>query len=160
MKETKGTSVCESVRTMADPIAAELGLSIWDVRYQKEGAQWYLRIFIDKEEGVSIDDCEKMSRAVDEPLDKLDPVREAYILEVSSPGIERELTREEHFERFKGADIMVRLIRPMEILGKEFKGVLKDFTKDTITVVDHSGENEVTVNRKDTAWVKLDDFEM
>ena len=145
---------------MAEPIAAELGLSIWDVRYQKEGAQWYLRIFIDKEEGVSIDDCEKMSRAVDEPLDKLDPVREAYILEVISPGIERELTREEHFERFKGADIMVRLIRPMEILGKEFKGVLKDFTKDTITVVDHSGENEVTVNRKDTAWVKLDDFEM
>lgn len=160
MKETKGTSVCESVKAMAEPIAAELGLSIWDVRYQKEGAQWYLRIFIDKEEGVSIDDCEKMSRAVDEPLDKLDPVKEAYILEVSSPGIERELTREEHFERFKGADIMVRLIRPMEILGKEFKGVLKDFTKDTITVVDHSGENEVTVNRKDTAWVKLDDFEM
>ena len=148
------------VRAMAEPIAAELGLSIWDVRYLKEGAQWYLRIFIDSEEGVSVDDCERMSRAVDEPLDKLDPVKEAYILEVSSPGIERELTREEHFERYRGADIMVRLIRPMEILGKEFKGVLKDFTKDSITVLDHSGENEVTIQRKDTAWIKLDDFDI
>lgn len=148
------------VRAMAEPIAAELGLSIWDVRYLKEGAQWYLRIFIDSEEGVSIDDCERMSREVDEPLDKLDPVKEAYILEVSSPGIERELTREEHFERYLGADIMVRLIRPMEILGKEFKGVLKDFTKDSITVLDHSGENEVTIQKKDTAWIKLDDFDI
>lgn len=145
---------------MAEPIAAELGLSIWDVRYLKEGAQWYLRIFIDSEEGVSVDDCERMSRAVDEPLDKLDPIREAYILEVSSPGLERELTREEHFERFLGADILVRLIRPMEILGKEFGGVLKAFTKDTVTIEDHSGENQVTIQRKDTAWIKLDDFEM
>ncbi len=145
---------------MAEPIAAELGLSIWDVRYLKEGAQWYLRIFIDSEEGVSVDDCERMSRAVDEPLDKLDPIREAYILEVSSPGLERELTKEEHFERFLGADILVRLIRPMEILGKEFGGVLKAFTKDTVTIEDHSGENQVTIQRKDTAWIKLDDFEM
>ena len=152
--------VTDTVAALALPVVEAAGCSLWDVEYVKEAGCWFLRVYIDKEEGVSIDDCEKMSRAVDEPLDKLDPVREAYILEVSSPGIERELTREEHFERFKGADIMVRLIRPMEILGKEFKGVLKDFTKDTITVVDHSGENEVTVNRKDTAWVKLDDFEM
>ena len=98
MKESKGSAVSESVRAMAEPIVAELGLGIWDVRYVKEGAEWYLRIFIDKEEGVSIDDCEAVSRALDEPLDKLDPIKEAYILEVSSPGLERELTRFEHFE--------------------------------------------------------------
>ena len=116
MKESKG-NVYESVKAMAEPIAESLGLSVWDVRYIKEGASRYLRIFIDKEEGVSIDDCEAMSRAIDAPLAELDPVKEAYILEVSSPGIERELTRPEHFDRFIGADIMVRLIRPMEVLG-------------------------------------------
>lgn len=158
MKESKG-NVYESVKAMAEPIAESLGLSVWDVRYLKEGASWYLRIFIDKEEGVSIDDCEAMSRAIDAPLDELDPVKEAYILEVSSPGIERELTRPEHFDRFIGADIMVRLIRPMEILGREFKGVLKAHDKETLTVADHSGENEVTINKKDAAWVKLDDFD-
>lgn len=158
MKESKG-NVYESVKAMAEPIAESLGLSVWDVRYLKEGASWYLRIFIDKEEGVSIDDCEAMSRAIDAPLDELDPVKEAYILEVSSPGIERELTRPEHFDRFIGADIMVRLIRPMEILGREFKGVLKAHDKETFTVADHSGENEVTINKKDAAWVKLDDFD-
>ncbi|MGN0453492.1 MAG: ribosome maturation factor RimP [Ruminococcus sp.] len=159
MKESKGGSVCESVKALVEPIAEGLGLQLWDVRYLKEGAQWYLRIFIDKEGGVSVDDCETVSRAVDEPLDALDPIKEAYILEVSSPGLERELVRDEHFEKYRGADITVRLIRPMEILGKEFKGVLKDFNKDTVTVEDHSGENEVTVNRKDTAWIKLDDFD-
>ncbi len=158
MKESKG-NVYESVKTMAEPIAESLGLSIWDVRYLKEGASWYLRIFIDKEGGVDINDCENMSRALDAPLDELDPVKEAYILEVSSPGLERELVRAEHFDRFVGADIMVRLIRPMEILGKDFKGVLKAHDKETVTIVDHSGENEVTINKKDAAWIKLDDFD-
>ena len=158
MKESKG-NVYESVKAMAEPIAESLGLSVWDVRYIKEGASWYLRIFIDKEEGVSIDDCEAMSRAIDAPLDELDPVKEAYILEVSSPGIERELTRPEHFDRFIGADIMVRLIRPMEVLGREFKGVLKAHDRETLTVADHSGANEVTISKKDAAWIKLDDFD-
>ena len=158
MKESKG-NVYESVKAMAEPIAESLGLSVWDVRYIKEGASRYLRIFIDKEEGVSIDDCEAMSRAIDAPLDELDPVKEAYILEVSSPGIERELTRPEHFARFIGADIMVRLIRPMEVLGREFKGVLNPHDRETLTVADHSGENEVTINKKDAAWIKLDDFD-
>lgn len=151
--------MCEAVRTLAEPIAAECGVEIWDVRFVKEGAEKYLRIFIDKEEGVSIDDCEAVSRALDEPLEKNDPIKEPYILEVSSPGLERELTRAEHFDRFIGADIMVRLIRPMEVLGRDFCGVLTAHDKDTVTVTDHSGENQVTINKKDTAWVKLDDFD-
>ncbi|MDO5123202.1 MAG: ribosome maturation factor RimP [Eubacteriales bacterium] len=159
MKESKGGFVSESVWKVAEPIAEDLGLTVWDVRYLKEGASWYLRVFIDKEGGVDINDCEAMSRALDEPLDRLDPTNDAYILEVSSPGLERELIRPEHFDRFIGADIMVHLIRPMEVLGRDFKGVLTAHDRDTVTVTDHSGENQVTVNKKDAAWIKLDDFD-
>lgn len=159
-KDNKSKSnVCESVRAIAEPVAENCGVQIWDVRYVKEGAQWYLRIFIDKEGGVSVDDCEAVSRAIDEPLDKLDPIKDYYILEVSSPGLERELVRMEHFDRFIGADIMVHLIRPMEVLGRDFSGVLTSHDKDTVTITDHSGENVVTINKKDAAWIKLDDFD-
>lgn len=156
--KSKGSSVCEAVRAIAEPVAESCGVGIWDVRYVKEGAEWYLRIFIDKEGGVSVDDCEAVSRAIDEPLDKLDPIKDYYILEVSSPGLERELIRMEHFDRFIGADVMVRLIRPMEVLGRDFSGVLTSHDKDTVTITDHSGENTVTINKKDAAWIKLDDF--
>lgn len=157
--KSKGSTVCDAVRDIAEPVALECGVSIWDVRYVKEGAEWYLRIFIDKEEGISIDDCEAVSRALDEPLEKNDPIKDAYILEVSSPGIERELVRPEHFDRFIGADVMVHLIRPMEVLGRDFKGVLTSHDKETVTITDHSGENQVTINKKDAAWIKLDDFD-
>ena len=157
--KSKGSTVCDAVREIAEPIAQQCGVDIWDVRYLKEGAEWYLRIFIDKEEGISIDDCEAVSRALDEPLEKNDPIKDAYILEVSSPGIERELIRMEHFDRFIGADIMVHLIRPMDVLGRDFKGVLHSHDKDTVTITDHSGENQVTISKKDAAWIKLDDFD-
>ena len=157
--KSKGSTVCDAVRAIAEPVAQQCGVEIWDVRYLKEGAEWYLRIFIDKEEGISIDDCEAVSRALDEPLEKNDPIKDAYILEVSSPGIERELVRMEHFDRFIGADVMVHLIRPMEILGRDFKGVLHSHDKETVTITDHSGENQVTINKKDAAWIKLDDFD-
>ena len=157
--KSKGSTVCDAVRAMAEPVAQQCGVGIWDVRYVKEGAEWYLRIFIDKEDGITIEDCEAVSRALDEPLEKNDPIKDAYILEVSSPGIERELVRPEHFDRFIGADIMVHLIRPMEVLGRDFKGVLESHDKDTVTITDHSGENQVTINKKDAAWIKLDDFD-
>ena len=87
--------VCEK---LAQPIADQMNLSIWDVRYEKEGSGWFLRFFIDKEGGVTIDDCENFSRAVDPVLDKEDPIDQSYCLEVSSPGVERELKKPEHFE--------------------------------------------------------------
>ena len=87
-KKTK-TNTVEAVTELVEPIVQEMGLQLWDVRFLKEGAQWYLRIFIDKDSGVTIDDCENVTRAVDEPLDALDPIEQNYILEVSSPGIER-----------------------------------------------------------------------
>ena len=155
----KGGNTVQKVWEIAEPIANELGLKLWDVRYVKEGADWYLRVFIDKDGGVDINDCESMSRALDEPLDEQDPIAQAYTLEVSSPGLERPLVRDEHFTQFIGADIMVKMIRPVDGLPKEFKGVLTDYSDGQVTIKDHSGENQVTINTKDAAWIKLDDFD-
>ena len=159
MANSKGKNTVTVVEEIARPIADELGLKIWDVRYLKEGSQWFLRVFIDKDGGVDINDCERMSRALDEPLDQADPIAGEYILEVSSPGIERELIRPEHFAAFIGADIMVKMIRPIDGIGKEFKGVLTSYDNGEATITDHSGENTVTINKKDAAYIKLDDFD-
>ena len=159
MANSKGKNTVSAVEELISPIADSLGLRIWDVRYLKEGSQWYLRVFIDKDGGVDINDCENMSRAIDEPLDRLDPIEGEYILEVSSPGIERELIKPEHFEQFIGADIMVKMIRPIVGIGKEFKGVLTEYDDGMVTITDHSGENTVTISKKDAAYIKLDDFD-
>ena len=159
MAKSKGGVTVSKVWELCEPIVKEFGLSLWDVRYVKEGADWYLRIFIDKEGGVDITDCEKVSRAINTPLDELDPIENAYCLEVCSPGIERELVRDEHFIQFIGADIMVRMRRPIEGIGKDFCGVLKGYDDGMVTISDHSGENEVTISKKDAAWIKLDDFD-
>ena len=155
----KGGNTVQKVWEIAEPVVTDLGLKLWDVRYVKEGADWYLRVFIDKDGGVDINDCENVSRALDEPLDENDPIPQAYTLEVSSPGLERPLVRDEHFEQFVGADIMVKMIRPVEGLPKEFKGVLAAYSDGEVTVNDHSGENQVIINTKDAAWIKLDDFD-
>ena len=159
MANSKGKNTVSAVEELITPIADSLGLRIWDVRYLKEGSQWYLRVFIDKDGGVDINDCENMSRAIDEPLDRLDPIDGEYILEVSSPGIERDLIKPEHFEQFIGADVMVKMIRPIVGIGKEFKGVLTEYDDGMVTITDHIGENTVTINKKDAAYIKLDDFD-
>ncbi len=108
MAKGKGGNVSAAVWEIAKPIADELGVEIWDIRFLKEGTDWFLRIFIDKPEGISINDCENMSRAIDAPLDELDPIEQSYCLEVSSPSLERELTRPEHFERYSGSPVKVK----------------------------------------------------
>lgn len=160
MAKSKGKGVISQVTEIVTPYANELGLDIWDIRYLKEGSQWYLRIFIEKEGGVDINDCEKLSRAIDKELDEKDPIENEYILEVSSPGIERELINDEHFQKFIGADIMVKMIRPIEGIGKEFKGKLKVYDNGNVSITDHSDENEITINKKDAAYIKLDDFDI
>lgn len=160
MAQSKGANIAESVKSLVEPIAENFGVRVWDVRFLKEGAEWYLRIFIDKDGGVNINDCENVSRAVDPLLDEKDFISQNYILEVSSPGLERELARDEHFKEYVGKDIKVRLIRPMEGLGKEFCGVLKTFDGNDLTIEDYSGENQVTITKKDTAWVKADDLDI
>lgn len=154
----KGGNTVAVVREIAKPIAEELGLEIWDVRFLKEGSQWYLRIFIDKDGGVSIDDCVDFTHAINKPLDEADPIEQAYCLEVSSPGIERELVRDEHFEKSLGKKVMLKTIRPVDG-EREFKGVLESFDGTAVTVKVNDELSKVfTV--KETAWIKLDDFDM
>lgn len=160
MANAKKKGTATAVWELVQPIVEGFNLQLWDVRYVKEGSQWFLRVFIDKEGGVDINDCENVSRAIDKPLDDLDPITDNYILEVSSPGVERELVLDAHFEQFIGADIMVKMIRPIEGMGKEFKGVLKAYCDGDVTIRDHSDENEIVIAKKDAAYIKLDDFDI
>ena len=152
-----GGNVTQTVREIAEPLAAELGLRIWDVRFVKEGAEHYLRIFIDKDEGVSIDDCVDMTHAIDGPLDEADPISVSDTLEVSSPGAERPLTRDEHFEQFLGAPIMVKLIRPLDG-QREWKGTLEGYDDGNVTIATTEGRSFV-FHKKEASYVKLDDFD-
>ena len=156
MAKGKGGNTVAAVWEIAEPIAEELGLSIWDIRFVKEGADWFLRIFIEKEGGVGITDCENMSRAIDKPLDDADPIEQSYCLEVSSPGVERELTREGHFEACKGEKIKVKMIRAVDGV-REFKGVLEDFDGTQITLRLENG-SAMSFEKKETSYIKLDDF--
>ncbi len=155
----KNGNTVDVVWKLAEPIAAGLGLSVWDVRFLKEGADWFLRIFIDKPEGVGIDDCEAMSRAINKPLDELDPIEQSYCMEVSSPGLNRELVRDEHFMAFFGAPVRVKLIRPMQDGRRVLTGTLEDCQDNMITLRLDGGE-AVSLAKKDTASVRLvdDDF--
>ena len=153
----KKESVASKVEKLAIPIAQRLGLEIWDIEYVREGASWYLRIFIDKEGGVSIDDCENFSRAIDGPLDEADPIDRQYCLEVSSPGIERELKYDRHFASQMGKAVRVRLIRPGEGGIRELEGRLTGFDGAVITI--EGGEGPVSVKKSDTAYVRLSDTE-
>ncbi len=123
----------ETVTEIAEPIVEENGLELVDVEFVKEGSEWFLRIFIDKEEGVTLDDCEKVSRVLSDKLDEVDPITQAYHLEVSSPGIERPLKKTRDFERFLQHPIQVKTFVPVEG-RKKFKGTLEDVTLETITV--------------------------
>ena len=153
----KGGNTVNIVRELIEPIAKDMGLELWDVRFLKEGTTWYLRIFIDKETGVSIDDCVDFTHAINAPLDEADPIEQAYCLEVSSPGIERELTRDEHFEKCLGEKIKVRTIRPIDG-ERDFFGVLESFEDGNITLRREDGSG-ITFTKKEASWIKLDDFE-
>ena len=120
---TTGRGIAERVREIITPTADELGYYLWDVEYVKEGADYILRVTIDNDEGITIDDCERMTRAIDPILDEHDPIPDSYLLEVSSPGIERELTRDDHFDLCIGEKVEVRLFAPVDG-SKVFVGIL------------------------------------
>lgn len=132
--------VAETVRTLITPTADELGYFLWDVEYVKEGADMILRITIDSDEGISIDDCERMTRAIDPILDEADPIEESYLLEVSSPGIERDLTRPEHFEVCTGDEVELRLFAPVEG-SKVWRGTLKGINEEGQIVIQVAGND-------------------
>lgn len=135
MKLKKNGATEQKVYALAAPLAESLGLVIWDVRFEKEGASWYLRVFIDKDEGISIDDCEAMSRPLSDLLDETDPIDQQYFLEVGSAGLERDLVRESHFAASIGAVVRMRLIRPDEAGQKEYVGALESFDKEQVHLV-------------------------
>lgn len=147
------------IEKLVKKIAEDLNYEIWDIRFLKEGASWYLRIFIDSEKGITIDDCEKMSRAIDKPLDQLDPISVPYCLEVCSPGLERELIKNHHFKKFINQNIVIRLFKSLENNGKEIHGKLIDYNDSIITIKDKNN-NVFNIAKKDTAFVKADDFNL
>lgn len=152
--------VAARVRELCEPLASELGLAVWDVQYQKEGAEWVLRIYIDKEGGVGIEDCVNMSRAIDPVLDAEDPVPQEYVLEVSSPGLNRKLTRPEHFEAYMGEPVRARLIRPLEDGRKDLEGLLIGYEEGQMEL-QLDEESSATLEKKELAWVcALDDADI
>lgn len=138
------------------PIADANQVEIYDVEYVKEGSEWYLRCFIDKEGGVNIDDCEAVSRALSDELDQADFIEDAYILEVSSPGLGRQLKKDKHFQKSLLSEVDVKCYKPVNG-SKDFTGILKAFDESTITLEMDLGQEkeEITFNRKDIAAVRL-----
>ena len=144
--------VTEVAAGLALPIVEQNGCTLWDVEYVKEAGDWYLRLYIDKEGGVSIDDCEAVSRAVSDALDAADPIEGSYIFEVSSAGADRALKKPEHFAAMMGQEVQVRLYRPREG-RKEFVGVLTGYEAGTVTL-EIAGE-QVPFDEKEAAQVRL-----
>lgn len=144
--------ISEQVWQFSEPLVKACGCSLWDVEYVREGGEWYLRLYIDKEGGVDIDDCEAVSRAVDPVLDEKDPIPESYRFEVCSAGLERTLKRPSDFERFMGSAVMVKLYRPKDG-SKEFPGVLKGYENGDV-IIDY-GNQELRFEKSEVALVRL-----
>lgn len=143
------------VTGMVRPITEELGLRLWDVRFEKEGSLWYLRVIIDKDGGVNINDCEDVSRRLSPILDEKDPIDHGYTLEVSSPGVGRELKKPEHFAANIGKAVHVRFIRPVEG-ERDFYGELAAFDGGQVSVMIDE-ETQMNFSLSETAFVKLDE---
>ena len=154
MKKSNG-GVVGAVRKIAEPLANELGYVLWDVEYVKVGADMYLRITIDSEEGITIEDCERMHRAIDPLLDEADPIEDAYHLEVSSPGIERELKEDWQINACEGWDVEVRLYAPLDG-AKSYLGVLvgTDENGDVLVSCDENADAPRTFPRAAIASLK------
>ncbi|MBQ3009083.1 MAG: ribosome maturation factor RimP [Oscillospiraceae bacterium] len=154
----KGKKATEIVEEIVKPVCDEMGLILWDVRFEKEGSDWFLRVFIDKDdEGVYIDECVDLSRAVDPLLDEADPIKQSYNFEVSSAGLGRKLTKPFHFEKKIGQTVLARYIRAVDGV-KEVRGELKAYNDGVITIEKEDGMS-VDVIVKDTSYVKLCDDE-
>ena len=135
------------------PIVEEYGFELVDVEYVKEGGTWYLRAYIDKPGGISIDDCEVVSRRLSDILDEKDYIDDSYIMEVSSPGLGRPLKKEKDFKRSQGKEVEIRTYRMID-KQKEFTGVLKDYDNDTVTIA-LDEETTKTFDKGDIALIRL-----
>ena len=147
--------VTDIVWELAEPVVKENGCELWDVEYVREAGQWYLRLYLDKEGGVDILDCEAVSRKVSDLLDQADPIEGSYTFEVSSAGAERPLKRPSDFERFLGSPVLVKTYKPKDG-RKEFAGVLAGF-EDGAVLLDMGGET-LRFEKNETALVRLRDM--
>ena len=134
------------------PIVEEAGVTIYDVEYVKEGSDWYLRVYIDKEGGVNINDCEVVNRALSAKMDELDFIDDAYILEVSSPGLGRTLKKERHFEKSIGQEVEVKTYKAID-KEKQFVGILQSYEDGVITI--ETEKKEMKFEKADVASVRL-----
>ena len=146
------SKITDRVWKLAEPVAAQFGLRIWDIEYVREGADWFLRVYIDKDGPVDINDCENVSRTLDPILDEEDPIPDSYTFEVCSAGCERVLKRPGDFQQFLGSKVLLRLYRPRDG-RKEYIGVLKDYQNGTITL--EAGQDTLTFAPDETAMVRL-----
>ena len=143
----------KKVENLIAPVILKDNYELVDVEFVKEGQNWYLRIFIDKEGGVTVDDCETLSRADEDVLDVEDPIEQAYILEVSSPGLDRPLKKDSDFVKYAGETVDVKLYKAVD-KQKEFQGILKGLDGTVVTITDENGA-ELSFDRKDIALIRL-----
>lgn len=143
----------QKTEELLGPIVTGSGFELVDVEYVKEGGTWYLRAYIDKPGGITVDDCEKVSREFSDILDQKDYIEDSYIFEVSSPGLGRPLKKEKDFKRSLGEEVEIRTYR---MIGrqKEFTGILKDFDKDTVTIEYEDGASQ-TFEKSEIALIRL-----
>lgn len=153
MKKTEIEQHCTELVT---PIIDSGGFELVDVEYVKEGADFYLRVYADKPGGITIDDCVTISRALEEKLDAADKIKDAYILEVSSPGLTRPLKKEKDFARSIGKLVEIKLYKAVNGM-KELTGVLESFTEASVTIMldDADTHEELTINRKEISMIRL-----
>ena len=140
----------EKIESLTSKPITDLGYDLYDVEYVKEGKDYFLRIYIDSEKGIDLDDCEKASNAITEILDKEDYIKEQYFLEVSSPGVERVLRKEKHLKDNIEAEVQIKLFKPLDG-QKQYKGILKDFSNEYITIFT---TEEIKIDRKNISQIK------
>ena len=154
----KGKRAVDIVRDIARPVREEMGLILWDVKFEKEGPDWVLTVLVDKEGGVNIQECEELSRAIDPLIDEADPISQSYYFSVSSAGLGRKLTKPFHFHQKMGEEVRVRLIRAVDGV-KEVKGILTGYSDDDVITLTLEDGSLFTARYKDTAYTKLCDDE-
>ena len=144
--------ITEQVWALAQPVVEGFGLKLWDVEYVREGADWFLRIYIDKDGAVDINDCEKVSRAMDPILDDEDPIPDSYTFEVCSAGCERVLKRPGDFMQFIGSEVLIKLYQPKDG-RKEYVGTLENYEDGSVTI--SVGDETIVFTKKEVALVRL-----
>lgn len=149
---TKRENYEAKAESLLGPIVDKVGVSVYDVEYVKEGNDWYLRVYIDKPDGVNINDCVEVNRAFSDLLDEVDFIEESYTLEVSSPGLGRTLKKDRHLQNSIGEEVEIKTFKPIDKV-KEFTGVLKSFDSENLVIEEENGER--TFKRSEIAIIRL-----